>query len=89
MKLNYDRVTVRFFLPWKTSVRLGHDISHPDIDAISEVIESAGVEEMEIGSGHSGIYFDVRMECEPAEIPRKIYEVKLAMNSFKLKRRKG
>ena len=69
MHLTFDAVTVRFFAPWKTSCRLNHDVSHAGLTAIAKAIETlAFVDAAEIGAGHSGIYFDVRMACKPHAI---------------------
>jgi hypothetical protein len=86
MKLKYDNVTIRFFLPWKQAVKVDHDVSHRGLnDAADAIVKVPCVDSVDIGSGHCGMYFDIEMNCEPTQIHNCIDDVVKYAKSLKIR----
>jgi hypothetical protein len=85
MKLTYDTCKVRFYLSWRTSCKLGHDVSklNPLVDALPEAIQN--IVGWESGSGHTGLYVDLELDCHPGMIEGVIKEIKKRANRIWIK----
>lgn len=77
MHLSYDGVVARFYLGWRASCKLGHDISSPKLVAAADALQRRpGVTAVDIGSGHTGIYLDVRLNCRLDQVARQVIDLR-------------
>jgi hypothetical protein len=73
MHLKYDGVVVRFFLDWKVSMKLEHDVDNPALNAAADELQAQpDVTGVDIGSGHAGIYLDVHLSCDPGQVAGRV-----------------
>ena len=72
LELQRDRTAVRFFLPWELSRWLDNDPGNPGLEDALRLLSSQYWRVLEVGSGHSGIYLDVQMNCPPEDVEDRV-----------------